>query len=238
MALSAAQVTNGSYSQTTTSSSYVSASSITIGSGNTAYVIVSSARGAGAQAMNALSSPAFSGAALAISGASVTYDPIATPTQNLEIWKVTGTGSSGQVTVGFASNHTGICVKIIEITGDTGTVVQKGTGRADTTSAVSLVTDALEAFGSATNGVLVALAFDGTTQTVTWDSPMVEVGTKERMSDDSPTMVLSVAFYASQETTPTVTTSTARDWAFLALELQEDAGGGGSTPYVPMGVLI
>jgi hypothetical protein len=225
MALTFSEV--ASYSDSAGATSYVSASSYTITNGARAYILVAAARNP-AVGPSGMSSAAFSGAVL-VTGASITFNNIATPTESVDIWQVTGTGVSAQITITFAALHSAICVKVIEVAGDSGTVVQTGTGRADAATAVSLNVASLAAFGSATNGVLMAVAYRADTETTAFDAPLTELGTEEYNDDGSPDLVITAAYSASSDTTPTATLSGASDWGAIGLEIQEAT----SSTFVP-----
>jgi hypothetical protein len=227
MAVSFTQLTEGN--STATAASYDTAS-VTPTNGATVFIIIAHARGAGVAMSNGISGASISGAAL-VSGGSASFASIAAPQDGIEIWKATGTGSAGVISIGFAGNHTGCLWKVVEASGDTGTVVQAVSDREDTDASPDIT---LASFGSATNALLFAVAAVGTTHTIT--SGYTELGSKVRMSDDSPQLILSAFYQASEDTSVTGTISVAASHGEVALELQE-SGGGGAT-WIPQVRLI
>jgi hypothetical protein len=195
--------------------------SIVATAGQTVFIVVQHGKGAGVVAPSTITGASISGAAPSVLKA---FDTVAAAQKRIDVWKATGTGAAGAITVQFSDTRVNCFVKVVGATGDSGTVVNTGTGGAEAQSSGGVT---MPAYADADNGVLFAIGHDGDGQPIDGEASWTQLGAL--LSDSSPAARLNLFWRLAVDTTPSATFGGVnRDWGAVGIEL--DAGAGGTPP--------
>jgi hypothetical protein len=160
----------------------------------------------------------------AVQVADTLFNTVATPVFRLCVWRATGTGAAGTVTITLpGSGATALHHAVIECDGASGSDFIIQTDGAAEESKVTTDLD-LATFGAGSNATIVFAAHDNSGSAMSAGAaPWEELGTAT--TDTSPQSRLSVFFNVGNDTTPDVTWTTSRDYGAIALELEATNSG-------------
>lgn len=157
------------------------------------------------------------------------FDSTTTPLKALRIYRATGDGSTGSLTVPFGGTMRSLNAIMAVIDGDNvgANAVQIATARANTGTALATT---LASFADAANATFI---FGGTkaNTTLTKEASHTLI---DSVIQNSPNFRTTVAYLTGEDTSPAMTAGGSDDWGIIAVEIPVAPSGGGGIPSIAL----